>query len=127
MEVCLPTTCHLLGIPCHDLGQSVQASLVCKEEIATKVLAKGSKNWIAQRDLYKYFGDKIVCIVPDHKKADVIIKDKLGGIIVKLPLLAMEAVADIGLYHRPKKFTMVSMVEPMFVMEMHLVCQNGMV
>jgi len=57
---------------------------------------KGSESWKAHRNFYKYFDDKIVHIVPDHKKAKVIIKDKTGGIIVKLPPLAIEAVADIG-------------------------------
>jgi len=47
---------------------------------------------------YKYFGFKIVCIIPDHKKADVIINDKLESMIMKFPPFAIESVADIGLY-----------------------------
>jgi len=64
---------------------------------------KESESWKVHKNYYKYFGDTIVHIVTDHKQAEVIIKDKLGGIIVKVPPLATEAVADIGLYHRPKK------------------------
>jgi len=38
MQICLPTTCKLLGIPRH-IGQAVKAALLCKEEeAATKVL-----------------------------------------------------------------------------------------
>jgi len=51
----------------------------------------------------------------------------VGGIIVKLPPLTMEDVTDIGLYHRSKKVHNVSYGGTNIVMEIHLVCQNGMV
>jgi len=38
MQICLPTTCKLLGIPRH-IGQAVKAALLHKEEAATKVLS----------------------------------------------------------------------------------------
>jgi len=38
MQICLPTTYKLLGIP-RCLGQAVKAALLCKEEAATKVLS----------------------------------------------------------------------------------------
>ncbi len=40
MQICLPTTCKLLGIP-RCIGQAVKAALLCKEEAATKVLSTG--------------------------------------------------------------------------------------
>ena len=43
MEICLPTTCKLLGIPRH-IGQAAKASLLHKEEAATKVLSTVAEN-----------------------------------------------------------------------------------
>ena len=38
MEICLPTTCKLLGISRH-IGQAVKVALLYKEEAATNVLS----------------------------------------------------------------------------------------
>jgi len=46
------------------------------------------------------FDDKIIQVVLEHTK--VIIKHKLDGIIVKLSPLAMEAVMNIALLHKPR-------------------------
>ncbi len=101
MEVCLPTTCHLLGISCH-MGQAIRASFMHKEEIATQVLAKGCENVKVSRNYYNYFGKRIIHVVPEQKKAKKLIVHKLGGVIVKLSHMAMEAALDIGLLHKPK-------------------------
>jgi len=91
MEVCLLTTCHLLGISCH-MGQAIRASFMYKEEIATQVLTKGCEKVKVSRNYYNYFYKRIIHIVPEQKKAKKLIVHKLGGVIVKLSHIAMEAV-----------------------------------
>jgi len=91
MEVCLLTTHHLLGISCH-MGQAIRVSFMYKEEIATQVLTKGCDKVKVSRNFCNYFDKTIIHIVPEQKKAKKLIVHKLGGVIVKLSHIAMEAV-----------------------------------
>ena len=50
-EFCLPTTCKLLGIP-RRIGQAAKASLLRKEEAATKVLSTVAENKYVASNFY---------------------------------------------------------------------------
>ncbi len=67
-ELCLPTTCSLLGITCH-IGQEMKAALISKEEVATQVIAKSTQIWKTNHHFYKYFGKEIICVISSQQKA----------------------------------------------------------
>jgi len=101
MEICLPTTCKLLGIP-RCIGQAAKASLLHKEEAATKVLSTVAENKYVASNFYQYFSNKlIVPVVPTNPKARNIVNE-LNGKIIVLSEDSLAAVDDIGQYHFPK-------------------------
>ena len=84
LKICLPTTCHLLGIP-RCLGQAVKASLLRKEEAATRVLETMGQKQYSGRNFYRYFANNILVPVKQtNLKARGIVKALNGHII---PLL----------------------------------------
>jgi len=89
-KICLPTTCHLLGFP-RRLGQALKASLLHKEEAATRVLEGVMEKQYFGRTFYHYFSNKIIVPVKQScAKARGIVK-ALNGVIVSLSDEAMEA------------------------------------
>jgi len=71
MQVCLPTTCKLLGIP-RCIGQALKAALLCKEEAAsTKVLSTVAETKYPASNFYQCFSNNLIVPVclPTSAKA----------------------------------------------------------
>jgi len=102
MQVCLPTTCKLLGIP-RRIGQVVKAALLCKEEAATMVLSTVAERKYPSSNFYCHFSNNlIVPVMPTSAKARRIVK-ALEGHIITLSEGSLIAVDDIGQHHFPKQ------------------------
>ena len=101
MEICLPTTCKLFGIP-RRMGQAVKAALLRKEEAATNVLSTVAESKYIGSSFYRQFSNNlIVPVMPTSPKARKIVK-ALNGQIISLSEDSLKAVDHIGQYHRPK-------------------------
>jgi len=99
-QICLPTTCKLLGIPRH-IGQAAKAALLCKEEAATKVLSTVAERKSPASNFYQHFSNNlIVPVMPTSAKARRIVKT-LKGHIITLSEDSLIVVDDIG--QRTKK------------------------
>ena len=59
MEICLPTTCKLLGISRH-MGQAVKAALLHKEEAATNVLSSVAESKYIGSNFYCHFSSNLI-------------------------------------------------------------------
>ena len=95
MEICLPTTCKLLGISRH-MGQAVKAALVHKEDAATNVLSTVAERKYIGSNFYSHFSNNlIVPVMPTSPKARKIVK-ALNGHIITLSEESVIAVDDIG-------------------------------
>ncbi len=69
MQIYSVTTCKLLGIPRH-IGQAFKAALLCKEEVATKVLSTVAETKYPASNFYWYFSNNlIVPVVSTSAKA----------------------------------------------------------
>ena len=74
MQICLPTTCKLLGIS-RCIGQAVKAALLHNEEAATRVLSTVTETKYPASKFYQYFSNNlIVHVVPRNAKPRKIAK-----------------------------------------------------
>ncbi len=102
MQICLPTTCKLLGIP-RRIGQAAKAVLLRPEEAATMVLSSVTEKKYRSSIFYRHFSNNlIVPIMSTSPKAKRIV-EAVNGQIVILSDASLKAVDDIGLHHLPKK------------------------
>jgi len=103
MQICLPTTCKLLGIPRH-IGQAAKAALLRKEEAATKVLSTVAKRKYPASNFYWHFSNNFtVPVLSTCPKARRIVM-AVNGHIITLSEDSLKAADDISQYHFPVTF-----------------------
>jgi len=98
MQICLPTTCHLIGIPRH-FGQAGKAALLHKEEVATQVLATLLEKNIQEISFLGNFH----CSYSVYKcQSQENLVRALNGHTIHLSEEYLNAIDNIGQHHFPK-------------------------
>jgi len=99
IQICLPTTWKILGIP-RCFGQALNAALLCKEEAATKALSTVAETKYPGSSSYWYFSNNlIVPVLPTSAKARKIV-GALKGHIIHLSKESLNAIDNIGKYQK---------------------------